>query len=82
MSDSQGPESMSNDQPMTDEDRKKLIIRAYEHLKSTFEKFKKPDGSKKSPAKTCRDIKAAYPDLKSGECYDNCLKSGFQGCTM
>lgn len=51
---------------ITEEERKKIVIRAYEQLKSSFEKFKKPNGQKTSPGKTCRDILAAYPTSKNG----------------
>lgn len=43
-----------------------MVLTAYEQLKSTFEKFKKPVGDKKSPAKTCRDLAIAHPELPSG----------------
>jgi collagen type II alpha len=66
-----GPDPM--DQPfklgnieLTEEERRGLVLKAYEQLKSTFEKFKRPDGQKTSPAKTCRDLAVAQPDLKSG----------------
>lgn len=52
---------------ISDEERRNLVLRAYEHLKTTFERFKKPDGKKNYPGKTCRDIWAAYPDSESGE---------------
>lgn len=48
-----------------------MVIQAYEHLKVTFERFKKPDGTKNSPGKTCRDIAVAYPASKSGQCYQH-----------
>lgn len=64
---------MSGDEPprmfgdISDEERRNLVLKAYEHLKTTFERFKKPDGKKNYPGKTCRDIWAAYPDSPSGE---------------
>lgn len=69
----QGPDPLSGDEParmfgdISDEERRNLVMQAYEHLKSTFERFKKPDGKKNYPGKTCRDIWAAYPDSPSGE---------------
>lgn len=42
-------------------------MKAYENLKSSFQKLVKPDGEKNSPAKTCRDLFVAYPDKLSGE---------------
>lgn len=62
-----------NDQPprifgkeLTLEETRTLIDNAYEQLKTSFEKLRKPNGQKSSPGKTCRDIKAAYPDMQSG----------------
>lgn len=54
-------------QDMTEEERKELILKAYKQLKSSFQKFVKPDGRKSSPAKTCRDLYTAYPDKLSGQ---------------
>ena len=72
----QGPDSLANDEPLkilgkeiTDEERRKLVLTAYEQLKTTFEKFQKPAGDKKSPAKTCSDLSLAHPDFASG---NNC----------
>jgi collagen type II alpha len=69
-----GPDPLSSDQPMrmfggdlTSDEQKRLVMNAYNKLKDTFEGFVKPDGSKNSPAKTCRDINVAYPDKPSGE---------------
>lgn len=42
-------------------------MKAYEKLKSSFQKLMKPDGEKNSPAKTCRDLFVAYPDKLSGK---------------
>lgn len=42
-------------------------MQAYEHLKRSFERFKKPDGEKSFPAKTCRDLFLAHPDKPSGD---------------
>jgi len=51
---------------MTETERRELIFNAYKKLKTSFEKFKKPNGEKDNPAKTCKDLYAAYPDLESG----------------
>lgn len=51
---------------MTETERQQLILSAYKKLKTSFEKFKKPNGEKDNPAKTCKDLYAAYPDLESG----------------
>lgn len=51
---------------MTEEEKQELILKTYKQLKSSFQKFIKPDGDKNSPAKTCRDLYTAYPDKASG----------------
>lgn len=51
---------------MTETEKSQLILTAYKKLKTSFEKFKKPNGEKDSPAKTCKDLYAAYPDFGSG----------------
>jgi hypothetical protein len=68
-----GPDPFSGDEPAkifaadTPADvRKDLIFKAYENLKDAFAKLKKPDGTQKSPAKTCRELKATYPETASG----------------
>lgn len=70
---SQGPDPLAGDEPykilgkeINDEERRKLVLTAYDQLKATFEKFKKPVGDKKSPAKTCKDLSIAHPELPSG----------------
>lgn len=52
---------------LSDQERRELVTKAYENLKASFDRFKKPDGGKNFPAKTCRDLFAAYPDYKSGQ---------------
>lgn len=52
---------------MNEEERRALVLKAYEHLKTSFERFKKPDGTKSAPAKTCRDLAVAYPELPDGK---------------
>lgn len=51
---------------MTEDERNKLLTKAYEHLKSTFQNAIKPDGNENAPARTCRDLFSAYPDKPSG----------------
>lgn len=36
-------------------------------LNNQMEDIRSPDGTKKSPARTCRDLKLCHPDWKSGE---------------
>nr|CAD7260945.1 unnamed protein product [Timema shepardi] len=69
-----GPDPLSGDEParifgkeITEDERRELVLQAYQHLKASFERFRKPDGQKSSPAKTCRDLAVAYPELPNGE---------------
>lgn len=58
-----------NDDPLkslSDDDKRAIVLKAYENLKVRFEKFKKPNGEKGYPAKTCRDLAVAYPEFESG----------------
>lgn len=50
----------------SEDERKEILQRTYEQLKSTFVKLVKPDGQKNSPAKTCKDLFTAYPEKPSG----------------
>lgn len=52
---------------LSDEEKQALVIKAFEHVKASFERFLRPNGQKTAPARTCRDLFAAYPDYKSGE---------------
>jgi collagen type II alpha len=51
---------------LSDEEKRAIVYKAYENLKVRFEKFKKPNGEKTYPAKTCRDLAVAYPEYESG----------------
>lgn len=74
---SKGPDPLQGDdselparlfgQEITDEERRNLITKAYEQLKTSYKKFLRPEGTKTSPAKTCRDLSYTHPDLPSGE---------------
>jgi collagen type II alpha len=58
-----------NDDPLrslSDDEKRAIVLKAYENLKVRFEKFKKPNGEKSYPARTCRDLAVAYPDYESG----------------
>lgn len=62
-----GPDQ--NDDPLkqfTEDEKRSIVLKAYENLKIRFEKFKKPNGEKSFPAKTCRDLAVAYPEFESG----------------
>jgi collagen type II alpha len=52
---------------LSSDEQKQLVRNAYNRLRDTFEGLAKPDGQKNAPAKTCRDLHAAYPDKPSGE---------------
>merc|ERR1711892_356593 len=39
---------------------------AYEKLKASFEKLQKPDGSKDTPAKSCKDANMVYCNMDTG----------------
>lgn len=74
MGSNKGPDVMGDDPlglfgdgSITEEERRSVVIKAYERIKEQFERFKKPDGQKQSPAKTCRDLFIAHPDLPSGQ---------------
>lgn len=67
-----GPDPL-NDQPprifgkeLSQEETRELINKAYEQLKASFDRLRKPNGDKNSPGRTCRDILAAYPESKTG----------------
>lgn len=47
-------------------------------LNNQMENIRSPDGTKKSPARTCRDLKQCHPDWKSGEYWID----PNQGCTV
>jgi len=74
---SKGPDPLQGDdsdlparilgKEITDDERRDLITKAYEQLKTSFKKYIKPEGTKESPAKTCRDLSFAHPELPSGE---------------
>lgn len=36
-------------------------------LNNQIENIRSPEGSRKNPARTCRDLKLCHPDWKSGE---------------
>lgn len=52
---------------LSDSDRRTLITKAYETLKSQWERYRRPDGGRDFPAKTCRDLHVAHPELPSGD---------------
>lgn len=68
-----GPDPLGDEPPrifgkeITEKERRELLLKVYENLKSSYQKLVKPDGEKNSPAKTCRDLFVAYPNKLSGE---------------
>lgn len=42
-------------------------------LNNQIESIRSPEGSKKNPARTCRDIKLCHPEWKSGKSLQACL---------
>merc|ERR1719249_418424 len=63
---SKGPDPLSADEPARDFGNPEQMKEAYERLKATLEKLKKPDGSKETPAKSCEEIKQNHPTKPSG----------------
>lgn len=47
-------------------------------LNNQIESIRSPEGSKKNPARTCRDIKLCHPEWKSGDYWID----PNQGCTL
>jgi len=68
---SKGPDPMSADDPTrtftTTAEQEEIMRAAFEKLKRSFDKMVKPDGTKERPAKTCNDLKTAFPLKPSGE---------------
>lgn len=57
---------------MNEQERKEFITKAYNKLKESYERFKKPDGKKDYPAKTCRDLAVAHPNFDNGKYLISC----------
>ena len=51
---------------LSEEEKEALVMKAFEHVKASFERLRKPNGQQTAPARTCRDLFAAYPEYKSG----------------
>lgn len=67
-----GPDPLSDEpariaKELTPEEQKRLVVKFYKELKQSFDSYAIPDGGKETPAKTCRDLAAAFPDKPSGE---------------
>lgn len=71
-----GPSSLQGDSPvgrifgnekLTVDEHRKLLKKAYEQLKRSYDNLNKPTGEKSSPAKTCNELALARPELPSGD---------------
>lgn len=51
---------------LSEAERRELLLKAYNHVKESLERFRRPDGKKDAPARTCRDLYVAHPELPSG----------------
>lgn len=77
----QGPnDAPSNDESirifpkeMSEQERRDFIMKAYEKLKLSYERFKKPDGKKDYPARSCKDLAVAHPDYENGNPHSKCV---------
>lgn len=47
-------------------DRDLEVDTTLKSLSQQIENIRSPDGTKKNPARTCRDLKMCHPDWKSG----------------
>lgn len=52
--------------PLNDEERKEALTKIHDQVKISLQKLTKPDGGKDSPAKTCSELFATYPEKPSG----------------
>lgn len=58
-------------------DRDLEVDSTLKSLSQQIEQIRSPDGTRKNPARTCRDLKMCHPDWKSGEYWID----PDQGCT-
>lgn len=52
---------------LTFEEQRNLLKKAYEQLKRNLDNLNKPTGQKDSPARTCKELSLAQPELPSGD---------------
>lgn len=71
---SKGPDPASSGEPprmfggpMNDEERKEVLTKLYGQVKTSLQKLVKPDGEKTSPARTCSELFATYPEKLTGK---------------
>lgn len=56
------------DDPNMMRDRDMEVDTTLKTLTQRVEKIRSPDGTQKSPARMCRDLRMCQPEWKSGEC--------------
>lgn len=68
-----GPDVMLGDDPhlmasgdFSLQQKEEILIESYNKLKEEYESFRKPKGSRNSPAPICSDIFNNYPHMTSG----------------
>ncbi|EGV99096.1 Collagen alpha-1(III) chain [Cricetulus griseus] len=66
------------DEPMDFKINTEEIMSSLKSVNGQIESLISPDGSRKNPARNCRDLKFCHPDLKSGEYWVD----PNQGCKM
>lgn len=62
-----GPSRVFGTTPISQEERKELLMKAFDQLKASIDRLAKPTGEKHSPAKTCKELYLANPEYKSGD---------------
>ena len=69
-----GPDSPLGDEParhfskdITPEEQKELMFKIQNRLDEYVKKLSKPNGEKNTPARTCSDLFATYPEKPSGK---------------
>lgn len=68
-----GPDPLSGDEPaklfdasVPVEEKKRIVFEYYRKLVEEYERLRSPTGDKDAPAKTCRDLAMAHPELPDG----------------
>lgn len=61
------PSRPFGDHALTVDDQRNIVKKAYEQLKKSYEKLTKPTGDKDSPARTCKELSLARPELPTGD---------------
>lgn len=61
------PSRLFGDQKLSIDEQRGIVKKAYEQLKKNYDKMSKPTGEKDSPARTCKELSTARPELPSGD---------------